>query len=111
MQVRSAETCRMGEIEGVREVELVYVGRLLRMGCDSLLMPVCGSVGGGEPLWEWNGLPWEHSVENQLGGRGRGRDREPNFLFSNFLPPLKHWFDFLEKPNLFYLTATQITHS
>ena len=21
-------------------------------GCDSLLMPVCGSVGGGEPLWE-----------------------------------------------------------
>ena len=49
--MRSAETCRMGEIEGVREVELVYVGRLLRMGCDSLLMPVCGSVGGGEPLW------------------------------------------------------------
>ena len=38
----------MGENGGVRTVELVYVGRLLRMVCDSLLMPVCGSVGGGE---------------------------------------------------------------
>ena len=31
-------------------------------------MPMCGSaVGGGEPLWEWNGLPWEPFVENQCG--------------------------------------------
>ena len=21
-------------------------------GCDSLLIPVCGSVGGGQPVWE-----------------------------------------------------------
>ena len=28
-------------------MELVYIGRLLSMGCDSLLMPVCGSVGDG----------------------------------------------------------------
>ena len=61
----SADSCRMGEIEGVGTVELVYVGTLLRMGWDSLLMPVCGSIGGEEPLWEQNGLPQENSVENQ----------------------------------------------
>ena len=63
----------MGEVESVGTVELVCVGRLLRMGCDSFLIPVCGSVGGGEPLWEQSGLPWEHSVENQWRGGGRGR--------------------------------------
>ena len=31
----SADPCRMGGIEGVGMVELEYVGRLLRMGCDS----------------------------------------------------------------------------
>ena len=55
---------RMGEIEGVAMVELVYAGRLLRMGCDSSLMPVRGSVGGSDPLWKQNGLPWKYSVEN-----------------------------------------------
>ena len=83
----------MGEVESVGTVELVCVGRLLRMGCDSFLIPVCGSVGGGEPLWEQSGLPWEHSVENQWrggrqrqealfcrGGKGRGRDRGLNFV-------------------------------
>ena len=63
----SADPCRMGEVEGVGTVELVCVGRLFRISCDFFLMPVCGSVGGGEPLWEQNGLPWEHSVENQWG--------------------------------------------
>ena len=53
----SADLCRMRGIEHVGTMELEYVGRLLRMGCDSLLMPLCGSVGGGEPLWEQNGLP------------------------------------------------------
>ena len=48
-------------------------------GCDSLLMPVCGSVGGGEPLWEWNGIPWEPFVENQCGGR-IGRDTRSNLV-------------------------------
>ena len=55
----------MGEVEIVGTVELVCIGRLLRMGCDSFLMPVCGPVGGGKPLWEQNGLPWEHSAPEQ----------------------------------------------
>ena len=38
---------RMREIESERMFELVYVGTLLWMGCDSLLMPVGGSVGVG----------------------------------------------------------------
>ena len=44
----STDLCGMGRIEGVRMVELGYESRLLRMGCDSLLIPVCGSVGGGQ---------------------------------------------------------------
>ena len=84
-----------GAVEIVGTLELVCVGRLLRTGCDSFLMPACLSVGGGEPLWEQNGLLWEHSGENQWGeerqrqkaylgrgdgGRGGGRDRKPNFV-------------------------------
>ena len=61
----SADSCRMGKFDVVEAVELVCVGRLFIMGCDSFLIPVCGSVGGGEPLWNQNGLPWEHSVDNQ----------------------------------------------
>ena len=41
--MRSAEYCRMGEIEDVGMVGRKHVGRLLRIGA----MPVCGSVGGG----------------------------------------------------------------
>ena len=47
VQVTSADYCRMREKEGVGMVELVNVGRLLRMGGDSLLLPVWRSVGGG----------------------------------------------------------------
>ena len=36
----SADSCRKGGIKGVGTVELEYVGRLWRMDCDSLLMPV-----------------------------------------------------------------------
>ena len=55
-------------------------GQTVEDGCNYLLMSVYGSVGGGgEPLWEWNGLPWEHFVENQCGSR-RGRDRRPNIV-------------------------------
>ena len=93
----SADSCRMGEVEGVRMLELVCVGRLLRMGCGSFQIPVCGSVECGEPLWEQNWLPWEHSAENQgreerqrqkansLGGEGKGtgKDRKPNFMASS----------------------------
>ena len=46
---KSADSCRMGEVEGVGLVELVCVGRLLRIGCDFFVMPMCGSVGSGEP--------------------------------------------------------------
>ena len=67
----SADSGRMGEVESAGMVELVCVGRLLRMGCDPFLMYVCGSAGGGESLWEQNGLPWEHSAENQ---RERGEN-------------------------------------
>ena len=45
--VMPAGSCRTGEIEGVGVVELVCVGRLLRMGGESLLLPGWRSVGGG----------------------------------------------------------------
>ena len=38
---KSADSCRMGEVEGVGLVELVCVGRLLRIGCDFFVMPIC----------------------------------------------------------------------
>ena len=38
--VTSAGSCRTGEIEGVGTVELVCVGRLLRIGGESFLLPV-----------------------------------------------------------------------
>ena len=43
----SAGSCSTGEVEGVGTVELVCVGRLLRMGGESLPLPVWRSVGGG----------------------------------------------------------------
>ena len=77
----SVDSCRMREVEGVGTVELVCVGTLLRMGCDSFLMHVCGSIGGGELLWKQNGLPWEHSVENKWAGGGAGGEAETKSLF------------------------------
>ena len=47
MQVTSPDACRMRRIEGVGTVEMVYVGGILRMGYDSLLVPVWRSVGDG----------------------------------------------------------------
>ena len=40
VQVTSGNYCTMMKIEGVETVDLVYVGGLLRMGGDSLLLPV-----------------------------------------------------------------------
>ena len=40
-------SCRKREIEGVGTVQLVYVGELLRMVGNSLLMPLWISVGNG----------------------------------------------------------------
>ena len=45
--VTSDDSCRTGEGEGVGTVELVCVGRLLRMSGESLLLPVWRSVGVG----------------------------------------------------------------
>ena len=45
--VTSAGCCRRGEVDHVALVELVCVGGLLRMGGESLLLPVWRSVGGG----------------------------------------------------------------
>ena len=45
--VKSANSCRTGEIAGMGTMELVCVGGLLRMGGKSLLLPVWRSVGGG----------------------------------------------------------------
>ena len=65
---------------GCENGEAGVCGQTVEDWCDSLLMPVCGSVGRwGEPLWELNGLPWEHFVENQWGGRG-DRDRRPDLV-------------------------------
>ena len=47
VMVTSAGSCRTGKIEGVGAVELVCVGRLLRMDGESLLLLVWRSVGGG----------------------------------------------------------------
>ena len=46
---KSANSCKMVQVEGVGTVELVCVGRLLRMGYDSFIMSMCGFVGSGEP--------------------------------------------------------------
>ena len=46
VMVTSAGPCKTDEIEGVGAVGLVFVGRLLRMDGESLLLPVWRSVGG-----------------------------------------------------------------
>ena len=45
--VTSADSCRTSEIAGVGAVKLVCVGRLSRIGGESLLQPMWRSVGGG----------------------------------------------------------------
>ena len=47
MIVKSADSCRTGEVEGVVTMELVCVGGLLTMGGESLLLPVWKSAAGG----------------------------------------------------------------
>ena len=47
VQVASAGSCRMREIEGVGTFELMFVCGLLWMGGDSLLVPAWRSVGDG----------------------------------------------------------------
>ena len=71
----SADYCRMEEVEGVGTVELVCVGRLLRMGCDSFAMPLCGSVGSGEP---GSRMGYHGNILLRTSGGRRGRNRKPN---------------------------------
>ena len=65
----------LAEWEGVGTVELVCVGRLLRMGCDSFVMPVCGSVRSGEP---GSRMGYHRNILLRTNGGRRGRDRKPN---------------------------------
>ena len=79
----SSDSCRMGEVEGVGMVELVCVGRLLRMGCDSFVMPVCGSVGSGEP---GSGISYHGNIllrtnEGAWGGGGGGEAETESLIF------------------------------
>ena len=46
----SVDSCTIGEVESLATVELVCVGRLLKMNCGPFLMPVCEFVGGGETM-------------------------------------------------------------
>ena len=73
----SADCCRMEEVEGVGTVELVCVGRLLRMGCDSFVMPLCGSVGSGEP---GSRMGYHGNILLRTNGGRRGRNRKPDFV-------------------------------
>ena len=73
----TADSCRIGEVEGVGTVELVCVGRLLRMGCDSFVMPVCGSVESGEPR---SRMSYHENILLRTNGGRRGRDRRPDIL-------------------------------
>ena len=70
-----ADSCRMGKFEGVGTVELVCVGRLLRMCCDSFIMPMCGTVGSGEP---GSRMGYHRNILLRTNGSRRGRDRKPN---------------------------------
>ena len=47
VMVTSDGSCSTGKVEGVGTVELVCVGRRLRMGGESGPLPVWRSVGGG----------------------------------------------------------------
>ena len=71
----SADPCRIGEAVGVGMVELVCISRLLRMGCDSFIMPVCGSVRSGEP---GSRMSYHGNILLRTNGGRRGRDRKPN---------------------------------
>ena len=70
----STDFCRMEEVEGVGTVELVCVNRLLRMGCDSFVMPVCGYVGSGDP---GSRMGYHGNILLRTSGGGE-TDRKPN---------------------------------
>ena len=66
------------------------------MGCDSFVMPVCGSVGSGEPggrmgyhgnilLRSNGGRRGRDRNPNSVWGEWKGRDRKPDFVACNAL--------------------------
>ena len=65
----------MKQVEGVGTVELVCIGRLLRMACDSFIMPMCGSIRSGEP---GSRMSYHGNILLRSNGGRRGRDRKPN---------------------------------
>ena len=71
----SADPCRIAEAVGVGTVEMVCISTLLRMGCDSFIMPVCGSVRSGEP---GSRMSYHGNILLRTNGGRRGRDRKPN---------------------------------
>ena len=73
----SADSSRMGEVEGVGTVELVCVGRLLRIGCVSFVIPACGFFGSGEP---GSRIGYHRNILLRTNGGRRGRDRKPDFV-------------------------------
>ena len=73
----SADSCKIVEVEGVGTVELVFVGRLLRVGCDSFVMLLCKSVRSGEP---GSRMGYHRNILLRTNGGRRGRDRKPDFV-------------------------------
>ena len=75
---KSADSCRMAEVESVGTVELVCVGRLLRMGCDPFLMSVCECH--GNILLRTNGREGRQRQKAQFCNRGRGEVETENLI-------------------------------
>ena len=73
----SADSCKIVEVEGVGTVELVFVGRLLRVGCGSFVMLLCKSVRSGEP---GSRMGYHRNILLRTNGGRRGRDRKPDFV-------------------------------
>ena len=69
---KSANSCKMVQVEGVGTVELVCVGRLLRMGYDSFIMSMCGFVGSGEP---GSRMSYHGNIVKNQGGEERQRQK------------------------------------
>ena len=67
VMVTSAGSCSTGEVASVGTVELVCAGGLLRMGGESISLPVWRSVGGGltgkGELDAW--VVWTHLSDSQ----------------------------------------------
>ena len=92
----AADSCGMGGIWCVGTVDGAGVcGQTVEDGCDSLLMPVCGSVGDEEPLRGWSGQPWEHVLKTNCAVTGE-RNMSVNSLICPTRPCTMAWW--LQRP-------------